>query len=131
LVLDVREQQIVAHGHPDLSQHRLGTGSEEGFNLQVLFNPFEEQLALPSGLVDISNGFGRQLQIVGHKRVFLPRYRIHIAHQPQFNGIFLSGIVPGQFDEIVADYGFILYRYMLSGKRVKSSLELLFTTYIS
>ena len=51
LIFDVREQQIIAHRHPYLSHHSILAGPEEGFDLQVLLDPLEEQLNLPPSYI--------------------------------------------------------------------------------
>ncbi len=51
-IFDLLEQQIVAHRHPNLSHDSILAGPEERFDLQVLLDPFEKQLNLPSGLID-------------------------------------------------------------------------------
>lgn len=56
--LEIRDQQVHAHGHPDLRQHGIARGAEEGFDLQVLLDPFEEQFDLPAVLVDRGEGSG-------------------------------------------------------------------------
>jgi poly-beta-hydroxyalkanoate depolymerase len=55
LVFDIREQQRVAHCHPDLSQYGIFAGSEERFDLQVLLDPFKEEFNLPPGLINCRN----------------------------------------------------------------------------
>ena len=50
------DQDIDADGDPDLSLHGVLGGAVEGFDAQVLFDPFEEQLDLPALLVDLRDG---------------------------------------------------------------------------
>ena len=42
------DQDINGNGDPNLSLNAVGRGAEEPFDAQVLFDPFEEQLDLPS-----------------------------------------------------------------------------------
>ena len=42
------EQQIVANGYPDLRVNGVLGCSVGGLNMQMLFDPFEEQLNLPT-----------------------------------------------------------------------------------
>lgn len=49
--LEVSQQQIDAHGHPNLRHHRILAGVQEGLDLEVLLDPLEEQLDLPALLV--------------------------------------------------------------------------------
>ena len=48
--------------------HYIATSSYECFDLQVLFEGFEEQFDLSSVLIDGSNGCGSQGQVVGEKK---------------------------------------------------------------
>jgi len=48
LILDVSQQQVIAHGHPDLDQYCILAGAQKRFDLQILLDPFKEQLNLPS-----------------------------------------------------------------------------------
>lgn len=41
--------------NPDLCEHGVFAGSEECFDLEVLLDPFEEQLYLPTFPIDICN----------------------------------------------------------------------------
>jgi hypothetical protein len=60
LIFDIREQQVIAHRYPDLSEDSILACAKKGFNLQILFNPFKKQFDLPSGFVDCGNGGGGQ-----------------------------------------------------------------------
>ena len=42
--IDNGDQEIDTDGGPDLGFHGVFGGTEEGFDAQVLFDPFEEQL---------------------------------------------------------------------------------------
>lgn len=68
------EQQIVANGYPDLCVNGVLGCSVEGFYIQMLFDPFEEQLNLPTFTVQFRNGqriFNRE--VVGQEVVDLAR----------------------------------------------------------
>ena len=69
LELDKCQEQVNTQCDPDLRQHCILAGTDERFHLQILFDPFEKQFDLPPGLVDIGDGFGRQLEIIGQKNV--------------------------------------------------------------
>ena len=79
---DIGDQQIHAHGHPDLGQYGVARGAEEGFDFQVLLDPFEEQLDLPAILVDRRDGFGRQAEAIGEEDVVLAGLGIAKADAP-------------------------------------------------
>ncbi len=52
------EPQIVANGYPNLRVNGVLGCSVEGLNMQMLFDPFEEQLNLPTFTVHFRNGQG-------------------------------------------------------------------------
>ena len=62
--LDDCDQNINADGYPDLCLYGIGTGAEERLDSQVLFDPFEKEFYPPAVLVKLSNGQGRQSEIV-------------------------------------------------------------------
>ena len=76
---DIGQQKIHAHRDPDLRHHRIARGAQKGFDLQVLLDPFEEQLDLPAFLVDCRNGAGSQMEGVGEKDIMLAGFRIPVA----------------------------------------------------
>lgn len=52
-------------------------------NLQVLLDGLEEQLNLPARLINIRNGFGRQIETVGQKHIIPAGVGIVITHAAQ------------------------------------------------
>lgn len=58
--LDVGDQQKVYEHDPYLRHHGVFACPKEGFDLQVLLYPLEEQFNLPSPLVDCGDGRGSQ-----------------------------------------------------------------------
>lgn len=72
------EQKIVANGYPDLRVDRVLDGSIEGFDVQMLLDPLEEQLDLPALAVQFRDGqrvFNRKVievkQLKPYRRNFL------------------------------------------------------------
>jgi len=55
LKFDECQKQIIAHGYPDLCQDGILGGAQEGFNLEILFDPLEKDLNLPARFIDLSN----------------------------------------------------------------------------
>lgn len=41
--------------------------SEEGLNVQVLLDPFEKQLDLPTGFIKLGNSYTGQFKVVGQE----------------------------------------------------------------
>ena len=83
------------------------TGADEGFDLQVLFDPFEKQFHLSANLVDIGNGLGGQVKVVGQKNVALASLRIAVANTTQRDEIFFYGLYAGEFDGLIAGQAFV------------------------
>ena len=46
-------EEVCGYRNPYLGFHGVETGAIEGFNSQVLFDPFEEEFDLPTGLVEL------------------------------------------------------------------------------
>jgi|JI10StandDraft_1071094.scaffolds.fasta_scaffold442118_2 hypothetical protein len=56
-------QQIGRHGNPDLRLRRVLTGAEEHLDAQMLLDPFEEQLDLPTLAVQVGNQPGLEREV--------------------------------------------------------------------
>jgi hypothetical protein len=63
--LEITKQEIDDKGGVDLGQHGVFRIANEGLDLQVLLDEAEEDLDLPAFFVDIGDGLGRQLEIIG------------------------------------------------------------------
>lgn len=79
LELEPGKDEIGDHGYVDLAQDGIFRGAYEGFEAKVLLNEPEERLNLPSLLVDVGDGLGREIEMVGQELVKLSRFRIAIA----------------------------------------------------
>ena len=69
LEFDVEQHQINNEGNPDLRHDGVFRGAEEGLDLQVLLEPFEEKLDLPTFLVKFSHHLCLQMKRIGQKMV--------------------------------------------------------------
>ena len=67
LEFDVGERHEIDHSYPYLGQHGVFGGSHEGFDFEVLLDPFEESFDLPSCLVDCGYGRCCEAEIVGQE----------------------------------------------------------------
>jgi hypothetical protein len=54
-------------GDPGLTLDRILGNAKEGFDSQVLFDPFEKQLHLPSRPVEIGDGLCGDQKVVGQE----------------------------------------------------------------
>ena len=76
-LLDNGDEDVDRDGDPDLGFHRVFGCPEELLDPQMLLDPLEEQLDLPSALVKGADGHGRQTELIGeeHQGFFLTRHR--------------------------------------------------------
>jgi hypothetical protein len=77
------DQHIRRYGDPDLRLHRVLAGAKEHLDAQVLLDPFEEQLDLPSLTVEVGNHVWLQGEVVGQKHQAFPLVVLghHTAHR--------------------------------------------------
>ena len=61
------EQEHGDECRPNLNPHRVGRGSDEGLDAQVLFDGLEEQLDLPALAIDLGDGFRGEVEAVGQQ----------------------------------------------------------------
>ena len=85
------QQQIGDHRHPDLCQHCVLVGAEEGLDLQMLLDPLEEQLHLPTPFVQIGDSLRREIEAVGEELHVLLRFRIDESDEAERFRVCLSG----------------------------------------
>ena len=64
-VVKPTEQQQCDQRSPDLDKKGIFSGTDEGFDLQVLFEGFEEDLNLPALTVDVGNRGSAKVEMVG------------------------------------------------------------------
>jgi len=81
------DQNVNAHGDPDLRLHGVVAGAVESFDPQVLFDPAEEQLDLPALGVERGDGGGGKLEMVGQKNKRAVVGRVVKFDPAQFGGI--------------------------------------------
>ena len=99
--LDVGDQQEVYERDPYLRHHGVFACPKEGFDLQVLRYPLEEQLDLPSPPVDCGDGRGGQPEVVGQEDIVLVRLSVVEHHATQLPGIGLLGVRELQLHRVV------------------------------
>ena len=58
-------QDINADGNPDLGLHCILGVAVEAFDVEVLFDPFEEEFDTPTGTIELRDGERRQVENVG------------------------------------------------------------------
>jgi len=82
-----RQDQVGDQCHPDLGHDGVLRGAQEGLDLQILFNRFEEQLDLPPLLVNRRNRGGAQMEGIGPEHVMFAGFWGSVAHPPQLSGV--------------------------------------------
>jgi hypothetical protein len=88
---------------PNLDVDGILAGSDEGFDLEVLFEGLEEEFDLPSFFVNVGDGGGSEFEVVGEEGdlalvLFVPDH-----NPPQEVGTFFFGVGAGEFDDLVGD----------------------------
>jgi hypothetical protein len=83
LEFEISNKQINAEGNPDLGQYGILRSSKKCFDLQVLFDPFEKELGLPTFFVNCGNFAGLQMMGIGDKMIFLVGVLISVGNQTQ------------------------------------------------
>lgn len=107
-------QQVGAHRDPYLGLHGVLAGAVEGLDPEVLLDPFEEQLDLPAGLVDLRHHDGVELEIVGEENQGLSGIGIHVADAPQSGSVGFLGSRAVEADGLVGPQsGRLVYRSRL------------------
>ena len=73
LLFEDGHQHINADGNPDLGFDGVDRGAQETLDVEMAFDPFEEEFDLPATLVESRDGGRRQGEVVGqkHQRSFL------------------------------------------------------------
>src|SRR5262249_6560979 len=86
------QQQIGDHGGDQLKTNGILRASEEFAEPQMLLNPSEQQLDLPSGLVEVGNRDSGTCKVVGDEGENLPvvSLKAYPAHRDTQFGVALS-----------------------------------------
>jgi len=95
------DEQIDGDGCPDLGAHRVGRGAVEGFDAQMLLDPFEEEFDLPAAAIELGDGQRRHGEVVGQEDQGLARFWVAIADAAHGDGIIVLGVQPGEHHGLV------------------------------
>ena len=102
LLFQNRHQHVNTDGNPNLGFHRVIAGAIKVFDAQVLLDPFEEQLHLPTALVEQGYGQGGEGEVVSQEYQALACLRVHIMDAPQFVRVMLDAGRVAQPDDWIA-----------------------------
>jgi hypothetical protein len=125
--LKITKQEIDDEGGVDLGQHGVFRVADEGLDLQVLLDEAEEDLDLPAFLVDVGDGLGRQLKMVGEKDVALAGGGVPVGDAAQGNETF-QGFGASQPDGLVGEQPlafiyFMVLQHLVAGVALLSGDE--------
>ena len=67
MFFDDGNEHVHTDGDSDLRFHRILVRAEKRLDAQMLLDPFEEQLHLPTAFVELGDGQSRKLEIVGEE----------------------------------------------------------------
>lgn len=67
------QEQVDAQGDPKVVQAGIDRGCQKALCLQVLLDPLEEGLDLPTGTVDFNDRRSRQVSVIGYVELELAR----------------------------------------------------------
>lgn len=85
------KQKIVTYGNPYLCENCIHRGTIEGFNMEVLFYPFEKQFNLPSFPIQIGDCQFLQLEVVRQESIYDTGAEIFIYDEPGSVGVLAGG----------------------------------------
>jgi len=94
--------EINACRDPDLGLHSVLAEPVESLDPQVLLDPFEEQLDLPAGLVDLGDDDGLDFEVVGYEHEQFPRLCIEKANSSEVAWIVPLAFRISETDRLIA-----------------------------
>jgi hypothetical protein len=100
--LDDGYQNVDADGNPDLRLHGILRSTVEGFDTQVLLDPFEEQFHLPAALVKFGDRQRVQDKVVGDKDQAFSRFGIDILDASEESRILAGRFGSRENDTLIA-----------------------------
>ena len=101
-LLETGDQQVNAECDPYLGSHCVFARPEEGFDSQVLLDPFKEKFDLPSPFVDSCDCQRRQIEVVRQEDEALPCVCIEETDTPKFTWIVSFGFLSAQSNHLIA-----------------------------
>ena len=104
LLFDNGYEDVNRDGNPDLSLQGIHRSAVELFDAQVLFDPFEEQLDLPTAAIQLRDGQWWQGEVVGQKDESALLLRIEVTNAAQFLGIAFAGHGVDERNNLIADH---------------------------
>ena len=101
-LIEISHHDVNADRDPDLGLHGIGAGGVEGFDPQVLLDPFEEQFDMPPALVDGCDGQRGKFEVIGQESQRLAGFGIDVADTTQSVGVECFAFRCRQTDDLIA-----------------------------
>ena len=111
-VLQLDNKDVDDHGNPELCLHGIRGCSEECFDVQMLFDPFEEKFDAPSLTIKHGDGGGIEREVVGQECESLSVPGVSIGHPPDAVGIESSRLWPAKADQPVCPHAAFRHDYL-------------------
>ena len=105
-MLDNSHKAVDSDGCTDLYLDSVLGSPPEFLNLEVLLEPLEEQLHLPSVLVKVSYLQGCQVHRIGQEQELSALLLIVESYKTQMFGIVLATLIGGQLNICICEYVF-------------------------
>ncbi len=103
LLLGNYKQKVVTNGYPYLRVDCVHSRAVEGFDVQMLLDPLEEQLNLPSLAIEFGNGYGIQREVVSQEAIDSTVSKVLIDNESEVVGILSAGVKACEPDSLVRD----------------------------
>ena len=103
-MLDNRHEAGGSDGCTDLYSDSVLRGAPELLDLEVLLEPLEEQLYLPSVLVKVGNLLGCQIHRIGQEHELPVLLFVIVSDETQILGIVLAALINRQFNLCISEY---------------------------
>ena len=101
MLLRNNQQKIVTDGYPYLREDGVHGCTVESLDMQVLLDPFEEDLHLPSFSVKFGNSDGLKVEVVCKETIEGAVSKVFIRNKPHCVRELLGGDVSREFDGLV------------------------------
>lgn len=92
------DEHVNADGNPDLGLHGVLGVAVEAFDVEVLFDPFEEEFDTPTGTIELGDGERGQLEVVGEEDESALLFDIIETHPAERFWIQKRGAGAGKYD---------------------------------
>jgi len=91
----------------DLGQYSVLCCAQEGLDLEVLLDPLEEQLDLPTVLIDVGDRLCAEIKTVGQENIVLAAFGIAITDAARTDRTLRTGSNTRELDRLIAGQSLI------------------------